>query len=139
MRSIKRIGFAYFLALLVGTTGLLAQPADSDHVTKLLADAKTHATSAEQDAELLKSYTRSGLSLQSHSAQLEKIRGHVNDFGRTINDLKNARGEASPWQQQAIDRIDPLLQEMADTLTATIQATFTCSPIATTPAQPTIW
>ena len=109
------------LVLLLGTTGLTAQTSDSAQVTKLLADAKAQAASAANDAELLQSYTRSTLSLESHASQIEKIRTHVNDLGRTVSEMKAARGEASNWQQQAIDRIDPLLQEMADTLSATIK------------------
>jgi hypothetical protein len=31
------------------------------------------------------------------------------------------RPEGSPWQQQAIDQVTPLLQDMADHLTATIK------------------
>lgn len=122
MWYIHKKGLYTVLALaLLGATSLMAQVADSEHVSKLLANAKTQAISAADDAELLQSYTRSQLSLTSHSAQIERIRGHVNELGRTVNDLKAARAEASPWQQLAIDRIDPLLQEMADTLTATIK------------------
>lgn len=122
MRYIKRKGlYAVLALLLLGAAGLRAQTADSKHVSKLLANAKTQAFNASEDAELLQSYTRSQLTYTSHAAQLEKIRGHVNELGRTVNDLKAARAEASPWQQVAIDRIDPLLQEMADTLTATIK------------------
>jgi len=109
------------LVLLLGTTGLAAQTADSAQVTKLLADAKAQAASAANDAELLQSYTRSTLSLESHASQIEKIRTHVNDLGRTVSEMKAARGVASNWQQQAIDRIDPLLQEMADSLSTTIK------------------
>jgi len=123
MRFTNRKGlYAVLMLLLLGASQLaFSQRGDSEHVTKLLADAKGQAANALEDADLLKTYTRSKMSLPSHSAQIEKIRGHVNEIGRTVNDLKAARGEASPWQQQAIDRVDPILQEMADTLTATIK------------------
>ena len=112
---------AILTLMLLGTASLVAQTEDSEHVSKLLANAKSQAISASDDAELLQSYTRSQLALSSHAAQIEKIRGHVNDLGRTVSDLSAARAEGSQWQQVAIDRIDPLLRELADTLTTTIK------------------
>lgn len=112
--------YAALVLFLLGTATLVAQSADSEHVSQLLATAKTQATNASQDADLLKTYTRSSLALASHGDQIEKIRGHVNDLGRTASELTAARSEASPWQQQAIDRIDPLLRELAETVTTTI-------------------
>jgi hypothetical protein len=49
------------------------------------------------------------------------MRKHVNDLGRTVKSLNDAKAEGSPWQQEAIDRIDPLLQQMADQLSTTIK------------------
>ena len=34
--------------------------------------------------------------------------------------MQNAKETASPWQQQTIDRIDPMLRDIAATVTATI-------------------
>jgi hypothetical protein len=34
--------------------------------------------------------------------------------------LRDARESGSPWQQEAIDRVNPLLQELANNLEATI-------------------
>ena len=48
------------------------------------------------------------------------MRLHINDLGKVAKELEDARPEGSPWQQVAIDRIDPLLREMADQLTSTI-------------------
>lgn len=113
--------YAVLALVMLGTVSLLAQAPDSEHVSKLLANAKSEAVNASNDAEQLQAYTNSNISLSSHGAQIEMIRGHVNDIGQTVSELKAARAEASPWQQQAIDRIDPLLQEVADTLTATLK------------------
>lgn len=122
MRYICKKGFcAVFALLLLSTANLIAQTEDSEYVSKLLANAKNQAISASDNANLLQSYTRSQLALSTHAAQIAKIRGHLDDLGRTVDELKAARAEASQWQQTAIDRIDPLLQELADTLTATIK------------------
>jgi hypothetical protein len=48
------------------------------------------------------------------------IRGHVNRAGELLTKLNEAREGASPWQHQAIDRIYPLLKELADNTQATI-------------------
>ena len=97
-----------------------AQAADSNAITDLLKEAKTHAVLAENDAVTLESYTRSTLSWQAHGNRLIQMKTHANDLINDFNKLKALRQDGSPWQQEAIDRIDPLLHEMADHLQATI-------------------
>jgi hypothetical protein len=48
------------------------------------------------------------------------MKTHANDLINDFNKLKALRQDGSPWQQEAIDQIDPLLHEMADHLQATI-------------------
>ena len=97
-----------------------AQTTASPKVNDLLKEAKTHAVLAEDDAQTLDGYTRSKLSWQSHATRVHEMKEHANDLIRDFNQLSSMRAEASPWQQEAIDRISPLLQEMAAHLTATI-------------------
>jgi len=97
-----------------------AQTVDSSKVNDLLKETKTHAVLAEDDAQTLDAYTRSKLSWQSHATRVHEMKEHANDLIRDFNQLSSMRGDASPWQQEAIDRINPLLQEMAAHLTATI-------------------
>ena len=52
--------------------------------------------------------------------KLNRIRDHVNQAGQLLDKLNEAREGASPWQHQAIDRIYPLLKELADNTEATI-------------------
>jgi len=102
-------------------SSLAAQTPDSEEITKLLSEAKTHAILAEDDAATLHSYTRSGLAWQTHANRLSMMKEHINDLGKTAKQLNDLKSTGSPWQQVAIDRINPLLREMADTLTATIE------------------
>ena len=51
---------------------------------------------------------------------LDNIKEHVNDLGRIAQRLESLRGSASPWQQQAIDRMLPVLKELAAHTTAAI-------------------
>lgn len=97
-----------------------AQAVDSSKVNDLLKESRTHAVLAEDDAQTLDVYTRSKLSWLSHATRVHEMKEHANDLIRDFNQLSSMRAEASPWQQEAIDRINPLLQEMAAHLNATI-------------------
>lgn len=97
-----------------------AETKDSAAITSRLAEIKTHAALASDDAATLESYTRSKLSWQAHEKQLTRMKGHVNDIVADYKTLDSLRAEGSQWQQEAIDRIEPMLREIADTLTATI-------------------
>ena len=98
----------------------VAQNADSAEISSLLSDAQHHAVLLHDDADQLVGYTRSNLHWQSHAQQLESMKTHVNNLAKLSAQLSDMRSEGSPWQQQAIDQINPLLKEMADHLTATI-------------------
>jgi hypothetical protein len=118
----KMLKGTLLFALLLSTPIILAaQKADSAQLSKLFTEIKEHATLAEHDAELLHSYTRSHVNWKLHADKLEQIKGHVNDLGRDYNEAERMREEGSPWQQEAIDQMRPLLQGMAAHLTATIE------------------
>lgn len=61
----------------------------------------------------MESYTRMNVTKQSHAAQITQIKGHINKAGSILSDLQAARGDAKPWHQDAIDRITPVLKELA--------------------------
>jgi light-regulated signal transduction histidine kinase (bacteriophytochrome) len=107
-------------ALATGTSIGVAQTADSEQISNLLKQAKSHAVFAEDDAAQLESYTRSNVSWQLHAEQLQRIREHVNELGKLNKQLSDSRAEGSPWQQTVIDQVDLRLREMADLLTLTI-------------------
>lgn len=115
--SLMRIAI---LALLLPAGLLTAQNADSPAITKLLQQVKTHAALADRDAATLTSFMNSKMHWSTHSAQLEQIKGHVNNLIRDNNEMIALRGEGSPWQQEAIDRIGLLLPEVARELTSAI-------------------
>ena len=120
---LHQIGMVAFMviAFTLGVRALPAQAQDSDAVSKLLVQAKSEALLVEYDAALLESFTRSKLGWQSHAGKLTEITQHINALGTINKDLAEQRALGSPWQQNAIDQIDPLLRQMADHLTATIK------------------
>jgi len=89
---------------------------------QLLTEVKSLANKLTYDAELLKSYAQNhGLSWQSHAAQLNLIREHVNAMGEHLDRLQQIQPSAAAWQQQAIDRIHPVALELADHIESAIQ------------------
>jgi hypothetical protein len=117
------------MALLAAGCFLISSPApagntpseSSQEVNQLISDVKTEAIALERDAELLASWTQAKqITWQSHSGKLNEIKDHINQTGRLLKQLQEARDTASPWQQQAIDRIYPLLKELADNTETTI-------------------
>jgi hypothetical protein len=99
-----------------------AHPAkDSEEVSGFLAEAKTEAIQLKQDAEEMNSFVRSKTSWETHAAKLGEIKGHVNKLGELVTKMNNAKAAASPWQQQSIDRVTPLLKELAASVTSTIK------------------
>lgn len=97
------------------------RPNDSEEVTKLLSDIKSEAVQLRSDAEDMNSFARSQLTWQSHSAKINQIKEHVNKAGELLSKLQGAKTSASAWQEHAIDRITPLLQELAASVTSTIE------------------
>lgn len=104
-------------ALLLGIVFLAAgwKPAfgDSAEASRLLQQAKTSAAQLSRDTTLMKSWAGTRLSWESHVHQINAIKEHVNNSGKILTELHNARDGAEAWQQDAIDRITPMLQEMA--------------------------
>lgn len=115
-------GSAMFALLAAGSlmipTALRA--ADSPEITKLLTDAKAEAVELKADSDDMESFTRSTMTWQGYGSKLDMIKGHVNNAGKLLARLKNAEATGSAWQQAAIKRIEPLLKELADNTTATI-------------------
>ena len=48
------------------------------------------------------------------------VKEHINNTGRLLAKLKHAEASGAPWQQTAIQRIEPLLKELAANTEATI-------------------
>ncbi len=121
VRKVALIALPIFAILFLGVSGLRAQSADSEKITKLLEQVREHAVLAEQDAELLESYAHSSLGWQSHANRIERMKDHVNELIGDFNEAKTLRSDGSPWQQETIDHLEPLLQGMANHLSACIE------------------
>ena len=106
-------------AVMFGVCGMWSNAAAAD-VDQLLRQASAQAFQLRRDSATLESFTRSRVSWQSHAAQVNTIRTHVNQLGQTLSQLEAARDSAGKSQQTAIDRIRPVLEELASNTTAII-------------------
>ena len=79
------------------------------------------AADLQRDSDTLESFTHSQVSWESHATELENMKEHINKIGQTIQKLQSMRSSASPWQQEAIDRIIPVAQKLASNTTAAIE------------------
>ena len=130
MKAQKR-STAYLLPVALLAAGCVwispaAQAADnpsgsSQEVNQLLSQVKTEAIALEEDCDQIATWTRGRqLSTASHGRKLIEIGDHINQAGRLVRQLHDARDTAAPWQQEATDRIYPLLKELADNTQAMI-------------------
>jgi hypothetical protein len=119
-RSFSMIAFLVAV-LLIAPAGIYAAPQeDNKEVTKLLEDIKSQAYDLKRDSDELEAYARSDVSWESHATQLEMMKERINTIGKTIARLQGLRSSASPWQQEAIDRIVPVAQKLASNTSAAI-------------------
>jgi hypothetical protein len=80
----------------------------------LLEEAKSISVQLKRDAAELHTLSRNmRINWQTHAKQLETIKGHVNSAGQLAKRLKDIHHVAAPWQQEAIDRVTPMLSEIA--------------------------
>lgn len=117
-------GLAFLLAaLLIASPTLRASQAskDSEEINGLLADARTESGMLKVDTAELETFTRSNLSWKTFASKLDRVKDHVNKAGELTAKLNSARESGSAWQQDAIDHVNPLLRDLASSVTAAIQ------------------
>jgi hypothetical protein len=93
---------------------------ENPEVSRLLEDARAKAAVLSRDADEMEALTRSAVSWQTHASMLDTMKEDVNELARDVERLTAARDKASPWQQQAIDRMLPMMRELAANTTAAI-------------------
>lgn len=99
---------------------VFALRAESDQLAQLLGEARNEAAELARDADETESLIRNDVSWQTHAEMLERVKEHVNNTARIIDRLTATRSSGSELQEQAVDRILPLLKELAANTTAAI-------------------
>jgi hypothetical protein len=114
------------LGVLLLSAGPIAQHAWADqnvengNVKNLLDQARTQAEQLDRDANTMTGLVRSDVTWQLHEDELARVKTHVDDLGKLVAELQSSRVDASPWQKDAIDRVVPLLREVAANTTKEI-------------------
>jgi hypothetical protein len=90
-----------------------ADEQDSDQVSKLLSAAKTQALELKYDIDTMDFFTGSDFDWGSHTAIVNVNRDHIDGIRRQAAKLKDVRSAGSSWQKTTVDRIRPLLEELA--------------------------
>jgi hypothetical protein len=101
-------------------TRVFALRPESDQLTQLLGEARMEAGQLAYDADQTESLIRNDVSWQTHAEMLNSVKEHVNNMARIIDKLTAARSSGSELQEQAVNRILPLLKELAANTTAAI-------------------
>jgi hypothetical protein len=103
---------------------LLGRPAglreESPQLAQTLDEARMEAGELARDADETESLIRSDASWQTHADMLDRVKEHVNNLARITQKLESERSSGSELQEQAADRILPLLKELAAHTTAAI-------------------
>ena len=101
-------------------TRVFALRGESDQLAQLLGEAQNEAGELARDADETESLIRNDVSWQTHAEMLESVKAHVNNMGSIIDKLMATRSSGSELQEQAVDRILPLLKELAANTSAAI-------------------
>jgi hypothetical protein len=107
--------------------GLAAAPAiwaavpDSEHVNKLLADAKASALVVKEDTAAMEGFARMDVNWETHAVAINQIKDHLNALERAAARLDEVKDEAAPWQRTAINRMTPFLDELEGYTLAVIE------------------
>ena len=107
--------------VVIPTTSHAQAASDNPSVTAQLNDAKTIMVKIKRGAAQMETYTRaSGPSWKTHASALEKIKADVNELQQNMRGLQSHRTVASPWQQDAIDRVTSFANDLATNMNAAI-------------------
>jgi len=123
--------------VVIPMTSYAQSASDNASVTAQLNGAKPIVAKIKADAVKMESYAQNtGLSWQTHSVTLGKIKDDVNELQQNMRGLQSHRTTASPWQQDAIDRITGYANDLATNMNATLDRLSKSKSRPTTPPYP---
>jgi DNA repair exonuclease SbcCD ATPase subunit len=114
------MGMSVVLLLLSLPPRSYAMREESQQLTQLLGEARDQAAQLAKDADETQSLIHSDVSWQTHAEALDRIKGDVNSMARVVDKLKETRASGSQLQEQAVDRVMPLLKQLAQNTTDAI-------------------
>src|SRR5579872_5387236 len=91
---------------------------DSQELATLLEQASVEARELTIDAEDMQALVVSEQNWLTHTLKLAKIKGHVDNMALIVDKLTKAQRSGSELQEQAVERIVPLVNELQANTTA---------------------
>ncbi len=91
---------------------------DSQELATLLDQASDEARELAIDAEDLQTLIVSDQNWLTHTLKLAKIKGHVDNMALIVDKMIKAKSSGSELQEQAVERILPLVKELQANTTA---------------------
>jgi hypothetical protein len=123
--------------VVIPITSYAQSASDNASVTAQLNGAKPIVARIKADALKMEGYGQNtGLSWQTHSVTLGKIKDDVNELQQNMRGLQSHRTTASPWQQDAIDRITGYANDLATNMNAALDRLSKSKSRPTTPPYP---
>jgi K+/H+ antiporter YhaU regulatory subunit KhtT len=129
MSGIRTVGW-YLKAsiLLIWVAPLIVQASsvvsptrgESRELTQLLQDASDEAQRLAIDAQDTQALITTDKNWITHALALAKIKGHVDNMSLIIDKLSNAQKSGSKLQEEAVQRIIPLVNELSENTQAAI-------------------
>jgi hypothetical protein len=80
---------------------------------KLMADARTMAVQAKEDAGTMEAFGQLDIKWEAHAGTVAQMREHVVAMNEVASELKALEETATPWEKTVIDRIEPYMTELA--------------------------
>jgi hypothetical protein len=109
------------LALVYSIIPTISIAQENSSVTAQMSSLKAIVDRLKRDAVQMEAYTRSNsTSWQTHGAALTKMGNDVNELQENMRGLQAHRPNASPSQQDAIDRVAGLTNDLATNMNAAI-------------------
>jgi hypothetical protein len=93
---------------------------DRLQLTLLLTDAKDEAFELSSDADETQTLIQSNANWVTHALMLARVKGHVDNVALIIEKLSKTQKSGSELQEQAVERMLPLVKELSANTTAAI-------------------
>jgi hypothetical protein len=126
IRTVRRYLAACILLLcvaflIVGARALVSSARGESHdLTQLLQDASDEAQQLAIDAQDTQALIATDKNWITHALALAKIKGHLDNMSLIIDKLSKAQKSGSELQEQAVQRIIPLVKELSANTQAAI-------------------
>jgi hypothetical protein len=111
---------AVFVALFIFQTPAHASRDESQQLTQLLSDASAEALELASDANETQALILNDENWVTHALMLAKVKGHVDNMAIIVEKLSKAEKSGSELQEQAVERMLPLVKELSANTTAAI-------------------